>query len=282
MDANHLKSGLFPDANTGPLRNRPIGVFDSGVGGLTVAREIMKLLPGETVIYLGDTANLPYGDKSEEIVRGYSVANTEFLLRFGIKVLVVACNTASSVALEHLKQHFEIPIIGVIEPAARGAVYATRNHKVGVIGTNRTIKSGLYQRTLQRLLPALEVRSKSCPLFVPLIEENFIDHEATRLVAQEYLAEFKETGVDTLILGCTHYPLLMPILQNLLPEVKLVDSAFSTAQDLENVLNTHRILNDSPDEPRHRFFATDTSEKLDALATRILEKAVRFEEVSLK
>jgi glutamate racemase len=264
------------------LRRRPIGVFDSGVGGLTVAREIMKLLPTETVIYLGDTANLPYGDKSEEIVRGYSAANTEFLLSFGVKVLVVACNTASSVALPFLKERFDIPIIGVIEPAAKGAMYATRNRKVGVIGTNRTIQSGIYERTLERLLPDIEVRSRACPLFVPLIEEDFIDHEATRLVAKEYLGEFLESGIDTLILGCTHYPLIMPTLTELLPDVKLVDSGYSTAQDLENVLNTQRLLNDGGESPAHRFFATDITEKLEALASRILEKPVKFEKVCLK
>lgn len=269
------------------MNKRPIGVFDSGVGGLTVVREIQKLLPDEDIVYLGDTANLPYGDKSEDIVRTYSIANTEFLLRFNIKVLVVACNTASSVALGYLKSHYRIPIIGVIEPAAKGATYATRNHKVGVIGTNRTIKSNVYAETLNRLDSTLQISSRPCPLFVPLIEENFIDHDATRLIAREYLKEFQECGVDTLILGCTHYPLIMPALAEILPGVKLVDSASSTAKDLEQILSTSGMQNPGGKAPAHQYFATDITDKLHILANRILREGgegpeVRFKEVSLK
>jgi glutamate racemase len=261
---------------------RPIGIFDSGVGGLTVAKEIMKLLPEEDIVYLGDTANLPYGDKSEEIVRQYSVDNTDFLLKYDIKVLVVACNTASSVALTHLKQKYSLPIIGVIEPAAKGATYATRNFGIGVIGTNRTIRSNVYADTIKKLDPKITVLQKPCPLFVPLIEENFIGHPATKLIAGEYLAEFANNGTDTLILGCTHYPLIMDVISEVLPGVRLIDSASSVAKDLEAILDTHGMRNTGNQSPQHRLFATDITDKLNLLANRILEKQVGFREVRLK
>lgn len=263
------------------MDKRPIGIFDSGVGGLTVTREILNLLPEERVIYLGDTANLPYGDKSAEIVRGYAWANTEFLRKWGIKVLVVACNTASSVALEELKSKVDIPIIGVIQPAAKGAQYATRNRKIGVIGTNRTIKSDVYARVIRQLDPKIEVHSVACPLFVPLIEENYIDHEATRLIAHDYLQPFKEKEIDTLILGCTHYPLIRNIIGEILPGVKLVDSATAIAKDLYSILDSNQMLSQKREKP-HSFFATDINPKLNLLAKLILESDVSFEEVSLK
>ncbi|OHD54396.1 MAG: glutamate racemase [Spirochaetes bacterium GWF1_51_8] len=266
------------------MDKRPIGIFDSGVGGLTVAKEVMNLLPNETIVYLGDTANLPYGEKSAEIIRHYSVDNTEFLLKHDIKMLVVACNTASSVALEHLKSLYTIPIVGVIEPAVKGAIFATRNKKIGVIGTNRTIKSNVYAEMLAKLEPEGEIHSRSCPLFVPLIEEFFVEHDATRLIAAEYLKEFKEQGADTLILGCTHYPLIKEIIAEILPGVKLVDSAFSTARDIHSLLDTHKMLALSPKDgkPKHRFFATDLTPKLNELAKYIIGSGIDFEEISVK
>ncbi len=263
------------------MDKRPIGIFDSGVGGLTVTREILNLLPEERVIYLGDTANLPYGDKSAEIVRGYARNNTEFLMNGNIKVLVVACNTASSVALDYLKELVDIPIIGVIQPAAKGALYATRNRKVGVIGTNRTVKSNVYSEVIQQLDAEITVESKACPLFVPLIEENYVDHEATRLIASDYLMPFKEKEIDTLILGCTHYPLIRNIISEILPGVKLVDSATSIAKDLYSILDSGKMLSNRK-EGVHRFFATDINSKLNFLANRILNMDVSFEEVNLK
>ncbi|NPV00973.1 MAG: glutamate racemase [Brevinematales bacterium] len=267
------------------MDKRPIGIFDSGVGGLTVAKEVMNLLPNETIIYLGDTANLPYGDKSAEIVQRYSVDNTDFLLTHDIKLLVVACNTASSVALEHLKSSYQLPIVGVIEPAVKGAIFATRNKKIGVIGTNRTIKSNVYPDMLKAMEPECQISSRPCPLFVPLIEEFFIDHDATRLIAAEYLKEFKEQGSDTLILGCTHYPLIKEIIAEILPGVKLVDSALSTARDIHSLLDSHQMLALIPKDgkpPMHRFFATDITPKLNDLANRILGMKIDFEEVSVK
>ncbi len=253
------------------MNKKPIGIFDSGVGGLTVAREIIKLLPNETIIYLGDTANFPYGEKSEDIVRQYSIANTRFLLKFDIKLLVVACNTASSVALDCLKENFNIPIIGVIEPAARWAIDATRNNKIGVIGTHRTIKSGVYASTLSGIDKTLSIFSKPCPLFAPLIEENFINHEATRLIAFEYLKELKESGIDTLILGCTHYPLIYPIISGLLPAVRLIDSALAAAYSLKSVLDSGDLRGPDGSTAEYMFYATDITEKLNFLAKSILE-----------
>lgn len=266
----------------GMKNKKPIGIFDSGVGGLTVAKEIMKLLPEEDFVYLGDTANLPYGDKSEEIVRQYSVDNTDFLLKYDIKVLVVACNTASSVALGHLKQKYSLPIIGVIEPAAKGAVYATRNSGIGVIGTNRTIRSNMYADTIRKMDPKIHVLQKACPLFVPLIEENFIDHQATKLIAEEYLSEFRGNGTDTLILGCTHYPLIMDVISEILPGVRLIDSASSVAMDLQAILDTHGMRNVGNQTPQHRLYATDITDKLNLLANRILGKETEFREIRLK
>lgn len=262
------------------MNNAAIGIFDSGVGGLTVAKAVMEALPHESVVYFGDTANLPYGDKSEEIIREYSVKNTEFLLSHGVKVVVVACNTASAVALPMLKEKYNIPILGVVRPAAKAAVYATRNQKIGVIGTNRTIKSGVYSEVLSTLIEA-EISSKACPLFVPLIEEDFLGHEATKLIVAEYMKDFQDSGVDTLILGCTHYPLLKPVLQEIMPSVKLVDSALSTANDLKSILYTDKQLAEETHEPVHRFFASDITEKLHGLAARILEREIQFEEVNL-
>lgn len=264
------------------MNKKPIGVFDSGVGGLTVVKEIMKLLPEENIVYLGDTANLPYGDKSGEIVMQYSVHNTEFLLKYDIKVLVVACNTASSVALEHLKQKYTLPIIGVIEPAAKGAAGATRNGGIGVIGTNRTIKSNMYADTIRKLDEKINVFQKPCPLFVPLIEENFIGHPATKLIAEEYLKEFGDKGIDTMILGCTHYPLIMNVISEILPQVKMIDSASSVARDLQTILDARGMRGGENPEPELRLFATDITDKLNLLANRILERPAEFKEVRLK
>lgn len=267
------------------MNNKPIGIFDSGVGGLTVFKEIMKLLPNESIIYLGDTANLPYGDKSEEIVKNYSIANAKFLLKFEVKVIVIACNTASSVALKYLKEKLSIPIIGVIEPAVKGALFATRNNKIGVIGTHRTIQSEIYKNSLSSINPNLEIISKPCPLFVPLIEENFLEHEATKLIAKEYLSIFQNEKIDTLILGCTHYPLLSSIISEILPGVKLIDSAFTTAKDLYDILYSNNLLASNNTNKFYKFYATDITEKLNLLANRILnlpeENKIKFEKVKI-
>jgi glutamate racemase len=253
-------------------RHAAIGVFDSGVGGLTVLKAIMERLPLESTVYLGDTARVPYGTKSGEVVTRYSMANARALLEYDIKALVVACNTASAVALPALTAALPIPVIGVIEPGAEAAAKATRSKKVAVIGTPGTIASGAYQAALQKVgAGQLEVHSQACPLFVPLAEEGWVAGEVPKLVAEQYLAHgLLSGGVDTLVLGCTHYPLLADVIQAVVgPGVTLVDSAKATAERLATVLREKdlALLERRPVE-RH-FLVTDTPQ-------RFLEVGARF------
>jgi len=194
----------------------PIGIFDSGIGGLTVLKEIITALPDEDTLYLGDTARLPYGTKSEETVIKYSVENTRFLLKYNIKLLVVACNTASAVSLQVLRKQFSIPIVGVIEAGARAASRATKNGKVGIIGTETTVSSGAYTKAIREINSDIDTFGQSCPLFVPLVEEGWIDDDVTFTVAERYLGNLKDKGIDTLVLGCTHYPLLKGVIQKVM------------------------------------------------------------------
>ena len=212
------------------MNRRPIGVFDSGIGGLTVVRELERQLPHESLIYFGDTARVPYGNKSPETVRRYSREILDFLLSRDVKLVVVACNTASAHALEHLRQAAPVKVEGVIEPGARAAVAASRGGRIGVIGTAGTVASGAYARAIEAANGKARVTAQPCPLFVPLVEEGWLDHAATRLIADEYLAPLRAQDIDTLVLGCTHYPLLNPLLASLLgPSVALIDSAQETA-----------------------------------------------------
>ena len=208
----------------------PIGVFDSGLGGLTVAAEVMRQLPAEGLIYFGDTARVPYGPKAPSTVRRYSREIASFLEREGVKAIVVACNTATAHALTALRAELHVPVIGVIEPGARAAVAATRSGNVGVIGTAGTIRSGAYERAIRELAPDARITVQPCPLFVPLVEEGWLDKDATRLVAEEYLEPLIDAGVDSVVLGCTHYPLLKPMLAAVLGNgVQLIDSAAESA-----------------------------------------------------
>ncbi len=235
-----------------------IGIFDSGVGGLTVLREIVRAVPQEDTIYFGDTARVPYGTKSPETVVRYAHEITSFLVKRDIKLLVVACNTVSAVALNSLKRQFPIPVIGTIEPGAKRAVDVTRNNKVGVIGTAGTIKSGAYTRAIKRLSPETEVLTKACPLFVPLAEEGWTDNEVTRLTAQLYLQELKDAGVDTLVLGCTHYPLLKSIIAEVMgPDVVLVDSAEEIARTVSEILTKKKMLRPAAEKGLHHYFVSD-------------------------
>lgn len=239
------------------MAERAIGIFDSGVGGLTVYREIAKQLPGEEYLYLGDTGRVPYGTKSPNTVLRYAQEAAAFLVSHGVKMIVVACNTASAVALTDLEERFRLPVIGVIEPGARKAIAVTRNRRVGVIGTEGTIKSGAYTRAIQAIDPHIEVFAAACPLFVPLVEEGWAEHPVTRLVAQEYLSPLLQHDIDTLVLGCTHYPLLKPTLRSLLGEqVTLVDSAAETAKSVQDILHRNGLLRRTPPAPA-RFFVTD-------------------------
>ena len=235
-----------------------IGIFDSGVGGLTVLKEIVKAIPQEDTIYLGDTARVPYGTKSPETVTRYARQIASFLVRRDIKLLVVACNTASAVSLEALEAELSIPVVGVIEPGARRAVAVTRSGKVGVIGTEGTIKSGAYTKAIKRLAPEIEVLTQPCPIFVPLVEEGWTDNEVARLTTVQYLQRLRDAGVDTLVLGCTHYPLLKKVIAEVMgPEVRLVDSAEETARTVAEILVARGLLRPANEMGNHHYYVTD-------------------------
>jgi glutamate racemase len=219
------------------MKNGAIGVFDSGIGGLTVMKELLERLPGESFIYFGDTARVPYGTKSADTVLKFSRENVAFLMEQGVKLVVVACNTASAEALPTLQEETEVPVIGVIQPGIQAALDATGVSRIGVIGTMATIRSNAYQAGIKRLAPETQVFARACPLFVPLAEEGWVDGEVAELVARRYLSDFHGEGVDTLVLGCTHYPLLRGVIGRVMgPGVKLVDSAVETARQVEEML----------------------------------------------
>ena len=249
-----------------------IGVFDSGLGGLTVFKELVKQLPLEDVVYFGDTARVPYGIKSRETIIRFSLENILFLLQKDVKIIVVACNTSSSLALPTLKRHFKKPIIGVISPGAKEAVYATRNKRIGVIATLATVNSNAYVNEIKKLCPAAEVFSQACPLFVPLAEEGWLDDKVTFTVAGEYLASLKKAKVDTLILGCTHYPLLKPVIKKVMgPAVRLIDSAEQVVQEVKQVLNDEGLLEaDKKHRPQYNFFVSDEPAIFQRSAKRFL------------
>lgn len=253
----------------------PIGVFDSGLGGLTVAGEVMRQLPAEGLIYFGDTARVPYGPKAPSTVRRYSREIAAFLEREGVKAVVVACNTATAHALTALRAELAVPVIGVIEPGARAAVVASRSRNIGVIGTAGTIRSGAYERAIRELAPDARITVQPCPLFVPLVEEGWVDKEATRLVAQEYLQPMIEAGVDSVVLGCTHYPLLKPMLAEVLGDtVRLIDSAAETAAETRRVLADGQLEAPPTDSPLRRFIASDDSSQFLRLGQRFLGRAL--------
>ncbi len=236
----------------------PIGVFDSGMGGLTVVREMIGQLPNESIIYFGDTARVPYGPKSPDTVLRYSREITSFLKGEGVKALVVACNTATAHALPALREEFDIPVLGVIEPGARAAVSVTKNKRVGVIGTAGTIKSRAYEKEIAKLLPDVELTARACALFVPLVEEGWVDSEPARAIARNYLAPLVSAQVDTLVLGCTHYPLMKSVIGNVVGrDVRLIDSAHETARETGEVLRANGLENNALNGARYRFIASD-------------------------
>lgn len=252
----------------------PIGVFDSGVGGLTVAREIMRQLPQGRIIYFGDTARVPYGSKSKETIIRYSRQIIHFLESKGVKAIVVACNTASAFALETIRPEMKIPIIGVVKPGAKVAAETTVNGKIGVIGTEGTIGSQIYTETIQQHNPDAVVLGKACPLFVPLVEEGWLKDPVTIEVARRYLEFFQKSDIDTLILGCTHYPLLRSTIRNIMGEkVNLVNPAYETAQGLKRLLAEHQLTNDglkATEAPMYQFYVSDAAEKFKNFANSIL------------
>jgi len=253
----------------------PIGIFDSGIGGLTVLKEICKKLPHESTVYLGDTARVPYGIRSPETVTRYSFENTRFLFSKEVKMIVVACNTASSVSLDAIKNSVPVPVIGVIEPGAKAAVAVTGNKKIGVIGTEATIKSNSYARAIMLIDDSIEVFGIACPLFVPLVEEGWTKGKIAEMIAQEYLKEMKRKGIDTLVLGCTHYPLLKGILSAVMGEgINLIDSAIETAGEIETILGNLSLLNTTGDNMRREFYVTDSPEKFRTVGEKFLGEPI--------
>ena len=241
--------------------NAPIGVFDSGVGGLTVVREIVRQLPGENIVYFGDTARVPYGSKSPSTVIHFSKQIARFLQSQNVKAIVIACNTASALALEELQRDFDLPIIGVVVPGARAAVETTKMGKVGIVGTDATIRSGVYTNIISGMNSNIEVFEKACPLFVPLVEEGFRDHSVTREIIDYYLQEVKESDIDTMILGCTHYPLLRSrIMEYLGDDIQIVNPAYETTMDLKKILIDNDIENQMPstDGANYNFYVSDS------------------------
>lgn len=253
--------------------NSPIGVFDSGVGGLTVAREIMREIPSEKIIYFGDTARVPYGSKSKDTVTKYTRQIIRFLTTHDVKALVIACNTMSAYALEEVEKEIDIPIIGVVKPGARVAASQTQNKKIGVIATDGTINSGMYERFLSNIDPNLTVYGKACPLFCPLVEEEMLDDPVTDEMARRYLKELLDKDIDTLILGCTHYPLLTPAISKITGDrVKLVNPAHETAVGLKQMLSDRNLFADEEYSKNtdNEYYVSDAAEKFRLFASRIL------------
>ena len=261
-------------------RDWPIGVFDSGIGGLTVVRQLFDQLPNEGIVYFGDSARVPYGSKSPETVTRFSDENTRFLLHRRIKFLVVACNSASAVALETLERRYDVPMLGVIQPGARAAAAKTRNGHVGVIGTRATVSSCAYDRALAAIDPKIEVSSAACPLFVPFAEEGWLDGPIIEDVARRYLDPLLERKIDTLILGCTHYPILKPVLQKVAGErVTLIDTAEETtrqvAQELQDRgLARQAAASEAHEPPPHAFFVSDIPSQFEEVGSRFLGRSI--------
>jgi len=261
------------------LIDQPIGVFDSGIGGLTVVRALLKRLPQEDIVYFGDTARVPYGTKSRETIIQFSLQDVAFLQRFHIKVIVVACNTASSLALPTLQRRVALPIIGVIEPGSQAAVWATRNGRIGVIGTPSTIASQAYEHAIHRLDRRIRVFGQECSLFVPLAEEGWTSDEVTEQVARRYLSPLIRRKVDTLILGCTHYPLLKGVIARVMGRsVHLIDSAVQTANEVANLLAVRHLAVSDRETSQCQFYVSDEPQRVMRLAARFLGRPVPWVE----
>lgn len=260
----------------------PIGVFDSGIGGLTVVRALKRVLPNEDIIYLGDTARVPYGIKSPESITRFAVEDTRFLINRKVKLVIVACHTVSSVCLPELKKNFSVPILGVIAPGARAALAATKNRRIGVIGTQATIMAGTYERVIrevarqEKLGSDVEIVAKSTPLFVPLVEEGWVDNDIAILVAKSYLLSFQDEGIDTLLLGCTHYPLLKSMIKRVLKKVTLVDSATATAREAKKILAETGICRNQNRKPNYRFYLSDLTPNFMEIGKRFLGEPIPF------
>jgi glutamate racemase len=251
--------------------NAPIGVFDSGVGGLTVAREIIRQLPNESITYFGDTARVPYGSKSKDTIIRYARQIVRFLKTKNVKAIVVACNTASAFALDTIESELDIPIIGVVKPGAKSAIGNTKNKRIGIIGTEGTIKSELYTEYIHGIDSEITVIGKPCPLFVPLVEEGMLHDTVTDEIASRYLSDLKKQNIDSLILGCTHYPLLRSTVGKIMgPEVNLVNPAYETAVSLDALLKKNHIEAEKTAQPKYEFYVSDAAEKFKNFANSIM------------
>lgn len=255
------------------MKNNPIGIFDSGIGGLTVVKEIVKALPNESIVYIGDTARVPYGPRSKTVIEKFAKELVGFLLKRQVKCLVIACNTISATCLDKIRRISPAPVLGVIEPTIELAVKVSKGNKIGVIGTVGTISSGIYNKKIQTINPKIKVCSGACPLFVPIAEEGLDSHQATKLIAEEYLKGLKNQGINTLILGCTHYPLLSEVIQSVMgKEVVLIDSAKPTAERLKKLLQENNLL--AKLKPKYEFYVTDASPKVIEVAGRFFGKVL--------
>lgn len=256
------------------MDNRPIGIFDSGIGGLTVLKEIAEQLPYEDIIYFGDTARVPYGTRSRETVIKYSFQCINFLMKKDIKLVVIACNTATASALKEVQSYFDIPIIGVVDPGVVSAVSTTRNDKIGIIGTSSTVNSGAYQESIRQLNSDAEVIGVACPLFVPIVEDGWQDTEVARLTAEKYLLDFKEHEIDTLVLGCTHYPILKYTISKVMRDVHLINPAFETAKQVKELLKEKDLLTEKKTKSNIDFYVSDDPEKFRRIGGNILDKNI--------
>lgn len=257
------------------MKDKAIGIFDSGIGGLTVAREIMNQLPHENIVYFGDTARVPYGTKSGAIVTQFAFEGINFLMKQDVKLIVVACNTVSATCLEELRKFISVPIVGVIEPGAKAAAAATKHNVVGVIGTERTVNSGAYVKAIHIINKDIKIYSKACPLFVPLVEEGWLNNQATFYTAQTYLEPLKKEEIDTLVLACTHYPLLKPTLKKVMGQnIYLVDSAFETAREVNRILQEADLKRADGLKSQYRYFVSDNPDKFIKVGERFLKRAI--------
>lgn len=255
------------------IREKSIGVFDSGLGGLTVLKEISKVLPNENIVYFGDTARVPYGTRSSDTVTKYTFQSINFLLENDIKAIVIACNTASARSLEKAQERFNIPIIGVIKPGAKRAVISTKNNKIGVIGTEGTVFSKAYETEIHKLIKNVDVYSNPCTLFVPIVEEGWAETEVAMLTAKEYLSAFNGTDIDTLVLGCTHYPILINTIKKITGnKIRLVNPAEETALDLKKLLEEKNLINFQTKKPDYKYFVSDMPERFMNIGQNFIQK----------
>ena len=256
-----------------PVNNSPLGIFDSGLGGLTVVKSLLRALPDESIVYFGDTGRVPYGTRSRETIIKYSAQDINFLTTKDVKAIIIACGTASSVALKHLEAQFDLPIIGVVSATAKAAAAATKNNKIGVLGTNSTVNSGSYDLALQSINPEIQVFSQACPLFVPLVENNYTDKPAAKLIAADYLSRLKEIGVDTIILGCTHYPLLKDIISDIMgSDTALIDSGEPVANEVKALLTDSGIAADIGNVANYQYYVSDSTDNFSNLGSLFMER----------